>query len=86
MSKEEQRRQRSCAGLMQGVAEAKQAGAEIKDALSVTARPTVEPTSIHAAPANTFGLLHQIGAAASAADAKVDAQIRRAHTDFGVAP
>ncbi|TIS37494.1 hypothetical protein [Mesorhizobium sp.] len=56
---------------------------------STTVSPTVDPSSIDAATAkaNTLlGVLHQIGAAASAAASAVDAQMRRAHSDFGVSP
>ncbi|MES0100909.1 hypothetical protein [Mesorhizobium sp. M0019] len=56
---------------------------------STTVSPTVDPSSIDAATAKAnslLGLLHQIGAAASAAASAVDAQMRRAHSDFGVVP
>ncbi|MER9961624.1 hypothetical protein NKJ72_11765 [Mesorhizobium sp. M0045] len=72
-----------------GVAEAKQAGAEMKDALSVTAMPTVDQSSIQAALAAARQLvatLTQAATAAANAHSAVDAQIRRAHSDFGVVP
>ncbi|MBZ9678241.1 hypothetical protein [Mesorhizobium sp. ES1-1] len=56
---------------------------------STTAAPKIDPSSIDEAAAKANALLatlRQIGAAASAAVSAVDAQMRRAHTDFGVVP
>ncbi|RWC91641.1 MAG: hypothetical protein EOS72_03010 [Mesorhizobium sp.] len=56
---------------------------------STSATPTVDTGSLDAAMAKANALiatLRQIGAAASSAASSVDAQVRRAHSDFGVVP
>lgn len=73
-------------GLQQAVQDAKRAGQEMQDALTVTAAPTVDKSDLNA----TLALVNQIrsalsglGALAAQATASVDAAIRQAHTDFG---
>ncbi len=60
------------------------------DKLATTsATPNIDPSSIDAATAKTqmlLSLLRQVSAAASSAVSTIDAQMRRAQTDYGVAP
>ncbi|RWM29787.1 hypothetical protein [Mesorhizobium sp.] len=61
----------------------------MKDALSPVGRPTVDVSALKQAIAlaeRFLALVRQAGAAAASANSAVDAQVRRAHTDFGVAP
>ncbi|MER9125423.1 hypothetical protein NKH81_20410 [Mesorhizobium sp. M0959] len=72
-----------------GVAEAKQAGQEMQSALSPTGKPTVDVSALQQAVAlaqQFLGLMNKAMAASQNATGTVDAQIRRAHSDFGVAP
>ncbi|PWJ79787.1 hypothetical protein C7441_11464 [Pseudaminobacter salicylatoxidans] len=70
-------------------AQAEQAGTEIKDALSVTATPKVDPSSIDSAiekAQRLLSVLREAGSAAASANSGVDAQLRRGFADYGVAP
>lgn len=56
---------------------------------SSTAAPQVDPSSIDAAIAKVSRLLaslRQVGAASAAASSSIEAEMRRAHTDYGVTP
>lgn len=76
-------------GAIPGVDEAKAAGDQMKDALSPVGKPTVDVSALHEAIAlaeRFLALVRQAGAAAASANSSVDAQMRRAHSDFGVSP
>ncbi|RWM29395.1 hypothetical protein [Mesorhizobium sp.] len=76
-------------GAIPGVDAAKAAGDQMRDALSPVGRPTVDVSALQQAIAlaeRFLALVRQDGAAAASANSAVDAQVRRAHTDFGVAP
>lgn len=71
------------------LSEAKKVGAEIKDALSVTAKPEVDNSALQ----QTLGLINSIkgalaglGAEASAAAGRVERQMQRNFADYGVTP
>jgi hypothetical protein len=71
------------------VAAADQAGSQIQRSLSVTAKPTVDVQSLQQAVrlAERFlSLMRQAGGAASSASSGVDAEMRRAYSDYGVVP
>ncbi len=77
------------AGLGDLVSEAKVAGEQMQAALSPTGSPVVDMTSMQAALAlaqQLHSVITGLGAQASATAAKISADLRRAHSDFGVAP
>lgn len=76
-------------GAISGVDAAKAAGEQMKEALSPKGKPTVDVSALHEAiglAERFLALVRQAGAAAASANSAVDAQVRRAHTDFGVSP
>ena len=71
------------------VADAQRIGEQVKTALSPTGSPVVDMTSMQAALAlaqQLQSVITGLGAQASATAAKISADLRRAHSDFGVAP
>jgi hypothetical protein len=71
------------------VQETQRAGAAMKDALSVQAKPAVDTGSIAAALEMAKELLRTLnaaGGAAAKATTGIDAEMRRVHADYGVAP
>lgn len=77
------------AGPKPGVAEAKQTGKEIEEALSVTAKPTVDKSDLQA----TLALINQIksglsglGASIAAEHGRIQREMNRNFSDHGVAP
>lgn len=71
------------------VSDAQRAGQEIKDALSVTAKPEVDSSAIDSAIAKAQqlkSLLSGIASAAAAAHSKVEREMQRNFADHGVAP
>lgn len=70
-------------------ARAAQAGQDVQSLLSVTAKPVVDTSSIDNLAAKVrevLGLIQSLGGAAAAASASADADLRRAYSDYGVAP
>jgi hypothetical protein len=71
------------------VADAERIGAQVKAALSPTAAPTVDTSSIQSALSLAQQLASLLGALpgkAAAVASSIDAELRRAHSDYGVAP
>lgn len=75
------------------VTQAQQVGQEVKDALSVTAKPTVDTSDLKAAldligqiKNGLNGIGGAMSAAAQRARQQADAEVRRSFSDYGVAP
>ncbi|WP_420408707.1 hypothetical protein [Hoeflea sp.] len=71
------------------VSDAERAGAEMKSALSVDAKPNVDTGSIDAAivkARDLLSVLQQAGSAVSGVSSSTDAEMRRSMSDYGVTP
>lgn len=70
-------------------AKAARAGQDVQSSLSVKAKPDVDTSAIDnliAKVRTAIGLIQSLGSSANAASASVDADLRRAYSDYGVAP
>jgi len=76
-------------GGVEGELEVKQSADEMKDALSFTARPSIDTSALAAVEAMVNRIVNgvkQIGSATAGAHSSIEAEMRRAHTDLGVTP